>query len=87
VISHPVFNHLLLFCQKMPQTGFIMSSITVDHFRAGFVPGAAISSGRTHEGGKLAGYSEAAVNRRPEGRLFNLNLIRENPRESAARKF
>jgi hypothetical protein len=61
VISHPVFNHLLLFCQKTPKTGFIMSSITVDHFRAGFVPGAAIPNGRTREGRKLAGYSEAEV--------------------------
>jgi hypothetical protein len=54
VISHPVFNHLLLFCQKTPETGFIMSSITVDHFRVGFVPGAAISNGRKREGRKLA---------------------------------
>jgi hypothetical protein len=38
-----------------------MSSITVDHFRAGFVPGAAISNGRMREGKKLAGYSEAEV--------------------------
>jgi hypothetical protein len=65
-----------------------MSSITVDHFRAGFVPGAAISNGRTREGRKLAGYSEAEVKKAAgEGRLFHLNLIRENPRESVAKKF
>jgi hypothetical protein len=37
--------------------------------------------------GSLQAILKRKKKRRPEGRRFHLNLIRENPRESVAKKF